>query len=239
MADENRAPMRTLGLLGGMSFESTLLYYRLINEGVRRARGGLSSAPLLLHSCDFAPVASAQARGDWPGLARDLGQAARTLAQAGAEGLMICSNTMHRLFAETEEAFGAPLIHVADETGAAIRRSGLSRPLLLGTRFTMEGGFYADRLAERFGIEVVIPDAAGRAAINTVIYDELCQGVVSEAGKAVGEALIAQGQAAGADSLILGCTELVLLIDPQVAALPTFDTTALHAEAGVRFILGA
>jgi aspartate racemase len=238
MADETPPPMRLLGLLGGMSFESTLLYYRLINEGVRRERGGLSSAPLLLHSCDFAPVASAQARGDWPGLARDLGAAAATLAGAGAQGLMICSNTMHRLFAETEKAFGGPLIHVADETGAAIRARGLNRPLLLGTRFTMEGGFYADRLAERFGIEALTPDEAGRTAINAVIYDELCQGVVSDAARSVGQDLIASGREAGADCVILGCTELVLLIDPLSAPLPVFDTTALHAEAGVRFILG-
>lgn len=229
--------MRRLGLLGGMSWESTLLYYRLLNEGVRDRRGGLSSAPLLLWSVDFAPVAERQAAGDWDALGRELGDAGRRLAGAGAEALLLCTNTMHRVHAEVEAAAGVPVLHIADALGAALRRAGRRRPALLGTRFTMEGAFYRERLAARHGVEALAPDAAGRDAVHEAIYAELCRGVVRPETRRA--CLGAVERIAGADALILGCTELTLLIGPDDAALPVFDTTALHAAMGVDFMAGS
>ncbi len=175
--------MRTLGLLGGMSWESTLCYYKMLNEGVRAKLGGLHSAPLLVCSFDFAPVATRQAAGDWDALGRELGSAGRRLVAAGAEAFLICTNTMHRVHAEVEAQSGRPAIHIADATGEALRRAGCRRPALLGTRFTMEGDFYRGRLAERHGIEAVVPDAAGRALVHGVIYDELCRGIIRTRSK--------------------------------------------------------
>lgn len=230
--------MRTLGLLGGMSWESTALYYRLLNEGVKARRGGLHSAPLLLWSCDFAPVAARQAAGDWNALAGQLGEAGRRLAGAGAEALLICTNTMHRLHAEVERAAGVPAIHIADATGAALRRAGRRRPALLGTRFTMEGGFYRGRLAERYGVEALVPDEAGRALVHRVIYEELCRGVVRPESRAAYLGVVEDLRRQGADGVVLGCTEIALLIGAADTELPVFDTTALHAGAGVDFITG-
>ncbi|MDT7953094.1 MAG: aspartate/glutamate racemase family protein [Acetobacteraceae bacterium] len=230
--------MRTLGLLGGMSWESTGVYYRLLNEGVKAHFGdGLRSAPLLLWSADFGPIAARQAAGDWAGLGEELGKAGRRLAAAGAGALLICTNTMHRLYAEVERAAGVPVLHIADPTGAALRAADLRRPALLGTRFTMEGAFYRDRLRERFGIEALVPDEVGRAAVHRVIYEELCRGIVRDESRRDYLAVIDVLRAGGADSVILGCTEIGMLIGSGDTNLPLFDTTALHAEAGVAWMV--
>ena len=231
--------MRTLGLLGGMSWESTLVYYRLLNEGVKARLGSLRSAPLILWSFDFGPIAERQAAGDWDSLARDLGEAGRRLAAAGAQALLICTNTMHQLHHQVEQAAGVPAIHIADTAGDALRRAGCRRPALLGTRFTMEGEFYRGRLAERHGITALIPDEAGRALVHQVIYDELCRGIIQPRSRQAYLDVIERLRAEGADGVILGCTEITLLIGQSDTDLPVFDTTALHAEAGVEFMLGA
>jgi aspartate racemase len=231
------AALRTLGLLGGMSWESTAIYYRLLNEGVKARRGGLSSAQLLLWSVDFASIAAQQAAGDWATLAHTLGDAGNRLAQAGAGALLICANTMHRLYDDVVEASGVPVIHIADGAGKALADAQLNRPVLLGTRFTMEGDFYLARLRDRFGIEAVTPDADERALVHDVIYDELCQGVVREASRRTYLAIIERLLSEGADSVILGCTEIGLMLREQDVAVPLFDTAKLHAAAGVDWLL--
>jgi aspartate racemase len=229
--------MRTLGLLGGMSWESTAVYYRLLNEGAKARLGGLHSAPLLLWSCDFAPVAAQQAAGEWSALGHLLGEAGRRLVQAGAQGLLICTNTMHLLHGAVERASGVPVLHIADATGAALRKAGCRKPVLLGTRFTMERDFYRARLAERFGAEALVPDEPGRALVHRVIYDELCRGEVRDGSRDAVMEVVRAMRSQGADGLILGCTELTLLLGARDTDLPVFDTTALHAEAGLDFAL--
>ena len=229
--------MRTLGLLGGMSWESTALYYRLLNEAVQARLGGLSSAPLIIHSFDFAPVAERQAAGQWDELADTLGQAGRGLAAAGAEALLLCTNTMHRVHAGVERLAGVPVLHIADPTGAALRQAGHRMPALLGTRFTMEGDFYRARLRDRYGLDALVPDEAGREIVHRVIYEELCRGIVRPESRAAYLAVIDAAQQQGADSVILGCTEITLLIKPGDTRLPVYDTTALHAAAGVSFMI--
>lgn len=230
--------MRTLGLLGGMSWESTAIYYRRLNELVRERRGGLHSAELLLRSVDFAPVAARQGADDWPALTRMMIDAARRLEAGGAQGVMICSNTMHRMADEVAAAIGVPLIHIGDATAAVIKAAGSVRPLLLGTRFTMEGDFYRGRLRDRHGLEVVLPDPAARELVNRVIYDELCVGVVSDRSRAAYLDIVEQAKADGADGVIFGCTEVGLLIGGRDLGLPGFDTAELHCAAGVDFMLG-
>lgn len=222
--------MKTIGLLGGMSWESTLPYYRLINEAVRERLGGLHSARLVLHSIDFAELAALQARQDWDAAARMLGDAARGLRHAGAECVAICTNTMHVIADEVQAACGLPLLHIADATAAAIRTRGLSRVALLGTRFTMEGEFYSRRLRELHDVDVIIPDDTGRAEVHRVIYEELCRGVVSEHSRAAYQRIIGQLAALGAQGVVLGCTEIPLLLRQEDVALPLFDTGALHAR---------
>ncbi|MET3662677.1 aspartate/glutamate racemase family protein [Aquamicrobium ahrensii] len=231
--------MKTIGLLGGMSWESTAIYYRLLNEGVRARLGGLHSAKLVLVSVDFAGVAELQHAGDWQGAGRLLAQAARQLEAAGAECLVICTNTMHKLSGEIEATTGIPLLHIADATAGAIRRSGVKRPALLATRFTMEEDFYRRRLADRHGIEAVTPDEAGRARVHEIIYGELCRGIVKPDSKAAYLAEIARLQAEeGIDGVIMGCTEITMLIGQPDFDIPVFDTTAIHAEAAIAFALG-
>ncbi|GHD72378.1 aspartate/glutamate racemase family protein [Vogesella fluminis] len=227
---------RLLGLLGGMSWESTAHYYAQINRRVRDARGGLHSAPLLLHSIDFAPLAELQRQGDWAQAAVLLGEAGRGLAQAGAGALLICSNTMHKVAAPVAEMAGIPLLHIADSTIAALRAAKVGRVGLLGTRFTMEQDFYRERL-QAAGLQVLLPTAAEREDIHRVIFDELCQGQVLPASRARYLDIIAALQAAGAEAVILGCTEIALLLDGCEAALPLFDTTALHAQAAAAWLL--
>lgn len=229
--------MRTIGLLGGMSWESTAIYYRLLNELVRERLGGLHSAKLVLVSVDFSEIAELQHAGDWTGAGRLLAEAARQLEAAGAECLVICTNTMHKLAGEIEAAVSIPLLHITDATAGAIRRSGAKRPALLATRFTMEQDFYRQRLADRYGIEALVPDEAGRAKVHGIIYDELCRGLVKPESKAVYLDEIARLRSGGADGVILGCTEITMLIGQPDFDIPVFDTTAIHAEAAIAFAL--
>ena len=227
--------MKTIGLLGGMSWESTAVYYRLLNEAVKARLGGLHSARVVLWSYDFADIAAQQAAGDWAGLGATLAQDARRLEAAGAGVVLICTNTMHRVHGAVQDAVGVPVLHIADPTGAAMQAAGVRRPLLLGTRFTMEQAFYRDRLRQRHGIDAVVPDADARAMVHRVIYEELCVGIVSGASRAAYLEVI---RASGADAVIFGCTEVGLLLSAEMVAAPVFDTAALHAAAGVAAALG-
>ena len=222
-----------IGLLGGMSWESTQHCYRLLNEGVRARLGGLHAAQILLYSIDFAVVEQLQAAGRWADAGALLADGAARLERGGADFVVLATNTMHKVAAAIEAGVGIPLLHIADPTGAAIAARGLTRVGLLGTRFTMEQAFYRDRLAERFGLDVRVPPAAARQVVHDVIYDELCRGRIEPGSRRrLGD--IAAGLAAeGAEGLILGCTELMLLLTQADVAIPLFDTTALHAEAAV------
>ncbi len=229
--------MKTIGLLGGMSWESTVPYYRTINETVKARLGGLHSAKLVLHSVDFAEIERFQHEGDWAGAAAALAQAAAGLKAAGAQFLVICTNTMHKVAGEIEAASGLPVFHIADATALAIREAGLARVGLLGTRFTMEGDFYAGRLRDRHGLEVLVPDEADRALVHRVIYEELCLGQVREPSREAFRAVMARLTARGAQGVILGCTEISLLVGPGDAPVPLFDTTALHAKGAAEHAL--
>lgn len=228
--------MRTIGLIGGMSWESSAHYYRLINEGVRARRGGAHSAPLLMLSVDFAAIAALQHDGNWATLAQRMADAARTLADAGAEAIVLCTNTMHKVADAIEAAQPRPLLHIADAAGAAIVAAGHRRVGLLGTAFTMEQPFYRARLAERFGLEVIVPDDAGRAEVHRIIYDELVRGIIRPESKARYAEVIGRLTDAGAEAIILGCTEIMLLVDQADSPVPLFDTTAIHAAAAVAFV---
>lgn len=222
--------MRIVGLIGGMSWESTLPYYRLINERVRERLGGLHSAKLLLYSVDFAEVEAMQRTGDWDAADALMVDAARRLRTAGAEAIAICTNTMHRSVPAIEAAIGPRVLHIADATARAIREAGLSRIGLLGTRFTMEQPFHRERL-ERAGLQVVVPDAPEREDIHRVIYDELCRGRIDAASRERYRQIMATLVARGAQGVVLGCTEIGLLVGAGDASVPLFDTTALHAAA--------
>lgn len=230
---------KRIGLIGGMSWESTLVYYRLLNERIRSRLGGLHSADLLLWSFDFAEIEALQLAADWEGAASRLRDAAIRLEAAGADCLLIATNTMHKVADEVQRAVGIPLIHIADATAHAIRAQAARRPLLLATRYTMEQDFYRGRLLERCGIEVAIPDSADRVVVHRVIFEQLCQGVISPDSKAAYLEIIARARETdGIDSVILGCTEIGLLIGPEDLSLPIFDTTRLHADAAIEFALG-
>lgn len=228
--------MRTIGLIGGMSWESTALYYQIINREVARRVGGLTSAPLSLVSLNFQDIADRQKAGDWAGMAGILSQAAQRLEQSGADCVLIGTNTMHRVAEEVQSATLVPLLHIADITADAIERAGLSTVGLMGTRFTMEQPFYVDRLAAR-GITCVIPSQPERDEIHRIIFEELCRGVFRDESRAVLVQIIASLQARGAQGAVLGCTELPLLLKAPDSPLPIFDTTELHALAAVEFCL--
>ena len=230
--------MKTLGVIGGMSWESTAVYYRLLNQGVAARVGGLHSAPLLIHSVDFAEIAALQSSGDWLKAGRLLASAAKRLETAGAEALVLATNTMHQVAAAIEGAVDIPLLHIVDATGVALGKAGVQRAGLLGTRYTMELPFWQERLAQRFGVQLVVPDAEERDVIHRVIYDELCVGRIEEASRTTYQDIIARLAGVGAEAIILGCTEITLLIAPSDSPLPVFDTTTLHAAAAVDFILG-
>jgi len=231
--------MQTIGLLGGMSWESTQHYYRLLNEGVRARLGGLHSARLVLYSVDFAPVEQLQAHGRWAEAGDLLADAAERLERAGADFVVLATNTMHKVAPAIEARVRIPLLHIADPTGAAIAAAGLTRVALLGTRFTMEQAFYRDRLAERFGLDVRTPPAADRQAVHDVIYQELCLGRVEPASRERFRAIAAALAADGAQGVIFGCTEIMLLLTQADVAIPVFDTTALHAAAAVERALAS
>lgn len=231
--------MKVIGLIGGMSWESTAIYYRLINEGVRDRLGGLHSAKILMYSFDFDEIAALQSAGDWDGAGVLLADAARKLAAAGAEALVLCTNTMHRLAPQIEAAVSIPLIHIADATAVAMQAKGVSRPILLATRFTMEQDFYTGRLSRKHGIAASTPDAAGRDVVHRIIYDELVRGTVKPESKEAYLAEVARMRGeAPADGLIMGCTEITMLIGQDDFDIPVFDTTRIHAEAAVEFALG-
>ncbi|MDC8014790.1 aspartate/glutamate racemase family protein [Tahibacter soli] len=222
--------MKTLGLLGGMSWESTLPYYRAVNERVRERLGGLHSARLLLYSVDFAQIEALQMRGDWDAAARVLSEAAAALARGGAQALVICTNTMHKVAPQIARAVDLPILHIADATAARIRAAGIARVGLLGTRFTMEQDFYKGRLAER-GLEVLVPDAQACDAVHRIIYDELCVGIVRETSRETYRRVMADLVARGAQGIVLGCTEIGLLVGAADCVVPTFDTALIHAQA--------
>lgn len=230
--------MRTIGLLGGMSWESSAEYYRLINAGVRDRLGGLHSARSLLLTVDFAEIEELQRAGRWPEAGALLADAARQLERGGAECVLLCTNTMHKVAEVIEAALRVPFIHIADATAAQIRARGLRRPGLLGTRYTMEQEFYRGRLARRFELDVLVPEPAEREAVNRIIYEELCLGVARPESREQYRATMAGLAARGADCIIYGCTEITLLVSAADTPLPVFDTTRIHAAAAVSFALG-
>ncbi|MFJ3103218.1 aspartate/glutamate racemase family protein [Streptomyces sp. NPDC086835] len=228
--------MRTIGLIGGMSWESSAEYYRLLNELVRDRLGGLHSARCVLHSVDFAEIEELQTAGEWERAGEILAAAARGLEAAGADLLLICTNTMHKVAGQVEAAVRVPLLHLADATADAVRARGLTRVGLLGTAFTMEQDFYRERLAGH-GLEVLTPDAEGRALVHRVIYDELCLGVVRDESRVRYQKVIGELVDAGVEGVVLGCTEIELLIGPGDSPVPVFPTTRLHALAAVEAAL--
>ncbi|WP_133477727.1 aspartate/glutamate racemase family protein [Cognatilysobacter segetis] len=230
--------MRTVGLIGGMSWESTLPYYRLVNERVRERLGGLHSSKLVLHSVDFAELEAMQRTGDWEAADALMVDAARRLQAAGAGALAICANTMHRSVPAIEAAVALPVLHIADATARAIREAGLSRVALLGTRFTMEGPFVSERLRAA-GLDVIVPGDDERADVHRIIYDELCRGRIVDASRERYRAVMAALAARGAQGIVLGCTEIGLLVGADDAPVPLFDTTAIHARAIADWQLGA
>jgi aspartate racemase len=230
--------MKTLGLIGGMSWESTVPYYRTINQTVKEQLGGLHSARLLLYSVDFAEIEKLQHAGDWDAAGAVLADAARSLKAGGAQLLVICTNTMHKVADAVEAASGLPLLHIADATGDAIRARSITRIGLLGTRFTMEQDFYRRRLIERHGLDVLVPEPDERDLVHRVIYDELCQGVIRDESRAQYRRVMDGLVARGAQGIILGCTEIGLLVGEDDASAPLFDTTALHARAAALAALG-
>ncbi|MBJ3774721.1 aspartate/glutamate racemase family protein [Acuticoccus mangrovi] len=225
--------MKTIGLIGGLSWESTVPYYQHLNLLARDTFGGLHSAPIVLWSFDFAEIEALQAEGDWTGAAERMADAGQRLAQAGAEVMVIASNTMHRMAGHVEAAAGVPLVHIADATAEAIRADGSLHPVLLGTKYTMEGAFYRGRMTD-LGLDVRLPDEAGRARVHDVIYDELCRGVITSAARADYVDIIDHAVERGADSVIFGCTEVGLLLGQDDVGVPVFDSTRIHAEAAFR-----
>lgn len=221
--------MKTLGLIGGMSWESTIPYYRQINEAIKERLGGLHSARMVLYSVDFHEVERLQHAGQWEQAGDLLADAAQRLERAGADGLVLCTNTMHKVTPQIEKAVEIPLLHIADPTAEAIKAAGLSRVGLLGTRFTMEQDFYKARLENQHGLQVLIPNESDRAVVHQVIYDELCLGRICEASRDAYLNIIRRLMDDGAQAIILGCTEISLLVQPQHVEAPLFDTTRLHA----------
>jgi len=231
--------MKCIGLLGGMSWESTVSYYQALNRGVRARLGGLHSARVLLNSVDFAVIERLQHTGDWPATGRLLAVEAQKLQQGGADFLLLGTNTMHKVAPEIEAAIDIPLLHIADATAYQLRKDGVTTVGLLGTRFTMEQDFYKGRLQAGFGLQVRVPDEAGRERVHRIIYDELCLGEIRESSRAEYLAIIEGLAAAGAEAVILGCTEIALLMGDAKAAVPLYDTTAIHAEAAVTLALAS
>ena len=225
--------MKVIGLIGGMSWESTVEYYRLINESVKERLGGLHSAKCVLYSVDFAEVEELQRRGQWAEAAQLLVGAAQSVEKAGADFVLICTNTMHKLADAIQAGIGIPLLHIADATAAKVRQAGLQRVGLLGTRFTMEEDCYRARLTGQFGLEVIIPDTKGRETVHRIIYEELCLGTIRPKSRAQVAGIMSRLVEMGAKGIILGCTELGLLIRAEDSRVPLFDTTRLHALAAM------
>lgn len=220
--------MKTIGLIGGMSWESTVTYYQLINETVKRELGGLHSAKILLYSVDFAEIEEYQARGEWEKSAQVLAEVAQNLEKAGADFIVICTNTMHKVAPQITEKIGIPVLHIAEATAEALKEAGITKVGLLGTKYTMTQDFYKDKLIEA-GIQVVIPDETGVETVNDVIYNELCLGIIKDESRQKFLEVITQLGRNGAQGVILGCTEIGLLVKQADTALPVFDTTHIHA----------
>lgn len=233
----NAQSLKTIGLIGGMSWESTASYYALINRGINEKLGGLSSARLLLSSVNFEEVAAMQRNNDWDAAATLLSQQAKNLETAGAESILVCTNTMHKVAGEISAAISIPLLHIADTLADALNRDNRTRVGLLGTRFTMQEPFYAARLKQR-GIDILTPDAAAQDEVHAIIFDELCAGKIRSASRLRYLEIVTALSAQGAQAIVLGCTEIALLLDATHTDIPLYDTTALHAAAAVRFSLG-
>ncbi len=228
----------TIGLLGGMSWESSIEYYRIINETVRDKLGGLHSAKSVMYSVDFAEIEALQHEGKWGEATQLMITAARHVENGGADFLVICTNTMHRMAEEVQEGIGIPLLHIADATAAKIKAEGLSVVGLLGTKYTMEGEFYKGRLVDRHGLEVLTPNDEGREIVHKVIYDELVMGMIKPQSKARYIQIIEELVSMGAQGIILGCTEIGLLVGAEDVTVPVFDTALIHAKAAVEYALG-
>ncbi|WP_313689925.1 aspartate/glutamate racemase family protein [Pantoea sp.] len=231
--------MKLIGLIGGMSWESTALYYRIINEQVKQQLGGLHSARSLMYSVDFQEIEQLQVAGEWEKAGDILAAAAISLEQGGADFIVLCTNTMHKVAHQLTAAVQIPLLHIADATAQRIRQSGVKRVGLLATAFTMEQDFYKGRLQQEYGIDVLVPAAAQRKVVHDIIYQELCLGVIREESRAQYREIIAQLVADGAEAIILGCTEITLLVKPEDATVPLFDTTLIHAQDAVQLALSA
>ncbi len=229
--------MKTIGLIGGMSWESTLEYYRIINETVKEKLGGFHSAQVVMYSVDFAEVESMQHKGEWERAAQFLIRAGLRVKRGGADFALLCTNTMHKVFAEVQAGIKIPMIHIADVTARSIRDKGLTKIGLLGTRFTMEDDFYKGRLIREHGLEVLIPGEEDRQAIHRILYNELCMGEIKKVSQGTFHRIIASLEARGAEGIILGCTEIPLLVEQKDYRLPLIDTTALHAKAAVDLAL--
>lgn len=225
--------MKVIGLLGGMSWESTALYYRILNQQVKQQLGGLHSAELVLYSVDFQRIEQLQAAGEWQQAGNILAEAARNLERAGAQFIVLCTNTMHKVAGQISAATTIPLLHIADATGRRIRQAGVHKVGLLATRFTMEQDFYRGRLREQFDLEVITPDEADQKLVHEVIYHELCLGEIKPESRLRYRAIMQKLVAQGAEAIILGCTEITLLVDATDASVPLFDTTLIHAEDAV------
>ena len=231
--------MKTIGLIGGMSWESTIPYYRTINETIKEKLGGLHSAQIILVSVDFHDIERLQRMGDWEAAGARMAEAARALQRAGADCVVLCTNTMHKVAPAIEAAVGIPFLHIADPTAAEIKQAGLHTIGLLGTRFTMEQDFYRDRMQTRHGLRMLVPDPAGRDAVHRIIYEELCLGRILPASRDAYRAVMARLVDQGAQAIILGCTEISLLVGASDAGVPLFDTTAIHARSAAEWALRA
>ncbi|WP_315919069.1 aspartate/glutamate racemase family protein [Vibrio fluvialis] len=229
--------MKTIGMIGGMSWESTLSYYKAINEGIKAALGGLNSAQICLYSVNFEPIEKLQHEGKWDETAQLLAQAAKSVEAGGADFLLICTNTMHKVAPEIEAQISIPILHIADATAKQLQQDGIERVGLLGTRFTMEQEFYKERLQQQFGIDVLIPDAEQRQQVHRVIYEELCMGTIRPESRAQYVEIVEDLHLRGAQAVILGCTEIALLIQQHDTDVPLYDTTKIHAEQAVQLAL--
>ncbi|CAM3803931.1 aspartate/glutamate racemase family protein [Parendozoicomonas haliclonae] len=229
--------MKTIGLLGGMSWESTLSYYKIINETVKARLGGLNSAKISLYSVNFSEIEEMQHQGRWDETARILADAAEGVEKAGADFLLICTNTMHKVAPAIEEKLSIPLLHIADATAEKLIAAGIKKVGLLGTAFTMEQDFYKGRLTDKYGIEVVVPDQDDRKTVHNIIYQELCKGEINDQSREDYLTIINKLKEAGAEAVILGCTEIALLVQQSHTSVPLFDTTAIHAEMAVQWAL--
>ncbi|MFP4173247.1 MAG: aspartate/glutamate racemase family protein [Candidatus Hydrogenedentota bacterium] len=229
--------MKVIGMLGGMSWESTASYYAALNEGVKQRLGGLHSAKIVLYSVDFSEIETLQHRGDWAATGELLAQGAQAIERAGADFLIMCTNTMHKVAPVIQAAIGIPMLHIADATAEALKRDGIRRVGLLGTRFTMEQPFYRERL-ETHGIEVAVPEEEARATIHEVIYSELCLGVIKQESKQQFLKVMESLRARGSEAIILGCTEIALLVQQMDTDIPLYDTAAIHAGQAVAHALG-